>query len=110
VATRRVERERGALHSSGDEDVPHVHRPEHGDERERARVHGHDALSHEEKTAPVATVGHRARDEREREAGDRARQAGEAQIEGSELEGAVARGELYDEDPEGEDLHPRADA
>ena len=110
VATRRVECERGGLHGRGDEDVPHVDRTEHRDERESARVHGHDALGHQEQAASIAAVGDRARDEREREAGDRARQAGEAQIQRSELERAVARGELNDEDPEGEDLHPRADA
>ena len=110
VAARCIERERRGLHRRRDEHVPQRDRPEHGDEREERRVDRHDALRHEEQTAPIAAVGDGARDEREPEAGDRAREAGQAEIQRSELRGAVTRGELDDEDPEGEDLHPRARA
>jgi transketolase len=63
-----------------------------------------------QEAASIATVCNRSGDERQPEAGNRTREAGEAQIKGSEIRRTVARGELNDQDAEGKDLHPRADA
>ena len=109
LSRRRVEGEDDRVERTDQDDLDDIDAAGDREGREHRRGDGGARLGEGEQAPAIRAIGDDAAEKPEREAGQRAREADEAEVERRELRNAVPDCELHDEPAEAELLHPCPD-